>query len=261
MERTVLRRERVYDPVLRSIHAWNALCVVLLAASGQTADLLRLDWPAAALWRLHLWLGYALVVGLSARLAWALAGPAHARWRALWWPREWFAAPRRRRYFTAPDGPGHHRLASAAYLGLYLLAVLMAGSGLVLAAIDQGTGPLREWLGYAVELKPWFRVPHAWLQYAVIAFVVAHLGALILHEARHGVPMAQAMLSGYQYFKENDDVSTPTPAGPRPGLRPGRRRAPQSGGHAQPDPRATEPAGGQPRKRRPRRKAVPRQDE
>jgi len=31
-----------------------------------------------------------------------------------------------------------------------------------------------------------------------------HLAALVLHEARHGVPLAQAMVSGYQYRKEKE---------------------------------------------------------
>jgi cytochrome b len=34
--------------------------------------------------------------------------------------------------------------------------------------------------------------------------VVLHIAALILHEVRHGVPMAQAMVSGYQYRKEKE---------------------------------------------------------
>jgi len=78
----------------------------------------------------------------------------------------------------------------------------MAASGLALAAIDQGTGPLYAVLGHAAELKNLFRLPHEWLQYVFIVFIVAHLGALILHERRHGIPVAQAMVSGYQYIKE-----------------------------------------------------------
>jgi cytochrome b len=204
MERVALRRERVYDPVLRTIHAWNALLIILLATSGQLGDHLELAWPAAAVWRLHLWLGYGLALGLSARLAWAFVGPGHARFRALWYPGAWRAALATRHFFTAPEGYGHHPLASAAYLAIYAGALVMAGTGLALAAIDQGTGPLYPLLGYAVEMKPVFRQPHEWLQYLFIAFVVAHLAALVLHERHHGVPVAQAMVSGYQYLKENE---------------------------------------------------------
>lgn len=202
MDRVVLRRRRVFDPVLRSIHAWNGLMILLLVVSGQGAGMLELAWPAAALWRLHLWLGYGLVLGLTARIVWAFAGPSHARWRALWHPRAWRAALRERRGFVAPEAYGHHALASAVYLAVYVGVACMAITGLALAAIDQGTGPLRDLLGYAAEFKPWFRVPHEWLQYPMIAFIVAHLAALVLHERLHGVPMAQSMVSGYQYLKD-----------------------------------------------------------
>lgn len=202
MDRVILRRRRVFDPVLRSIHAWNGLMIVLLAVSGQVADQLDLAWPVASLWRLHLWIGYGLVLGLTARVVWGVAGPRHARWRAFWHPQAWGRALRERQGFVAPDGFGHHALASVVYLAVYLGVLVMAITGLFLAAIDQGTGPLRDLLGYAVELKPWFRLPHEWLQYPFIAFIVAHLAALVLHERLHGVPMAQAMVSGYQYLKE-----------------------------------------------------------
>lgn len=202
MESLLLRRERVYDPVLRSIHAWNALLIVLLVLSGQIADWLEFDWPAAALWRLHLWLGYGAILGLTARLVWGLVGPETARWRALWHVAEWLAGLKQRRLFSAPSALGHHPMASAGYLATYLALLTMALTGLVLAAIDQGTGPLYPWLGYAAELKPYFRQPHELLQYLFILFIVAHLAALILHERRHGVPVAQAMVSGYQYLKE-----------------------------------------------------------
>lgn len=198
-----MRRERVYDPVLRVIHAWNALLIVLLALSGQLAANLVLEWPAAAVWRLHYWLGLGLILGVTARLLWGLSGPGHARLRTMWHPGPWRAALRTRRYFTAPERFGHHPLASAAYLLVYAGLLVMAFTGLALAAIDQGSGPLYPWLGWAVELKSWFRVPHEWLQYALIAFIGAHLAALIAHERRHGVPIAQAMVSGYQYLKED----------------------------------------------------------
>jgi Ni/Fe-hydrogenase 1 B-type cytochrome subunit len=202
MASVLLKRVRVYDPVLRVIHAWNALNIVLLVITGQIADALELAWPAAALWHIHLWLGYALILGFSARLIWAFVGPDAARWRALWHPAAWYAGLRDKRFFTAPEALGHHPHASAGYLVIYAALLTMAASGLALAAIDQGTGPLYALLGHAAELKASFRLPHDWLQYVFIVFIFAHLGALILHERRHGIPVAQAMVSGYQYIKE-----------------------------------------------------------
>ncbi len=202
MESLVLSRERVYDPVLRIIHAWNALLIVMLMVTSQLADWLEFSWTVAALWRMHLWCGYLLFLGLVARLLWGMVGPAHARWSALWHPSAWQEAVRRRRFFVAPHAAGHHPQASLAYLAFYGIAWVMALTGLALAAIDQGVGPLYAILGHDFQSKSLYRVPHDWLEELILAFVLVHLAALILHERRHGTPLAQAMVSGYQYRKE-----------------------------------------------------------
>ncbi len=204
MTRQVLIREKVYDPILRILHAWNGLAILLLVISSLVAEWFRYTPQAAELWRLHVWAGYALVLGLVGRFAWGLNGPTHARFSALWHGREWVAALRTRKLFTAPEAFGHHPLAAAAYLAFYLVILAMAGTGLALAAIEQGQGPLVLWLGHDVTLKPLFKPIHDFLEEFVWAFVVLHIAALILHESRHGAPMAQAMVSGYQYRKEKE---------------------------------------------------------
>lgn len=200
----LLRREKVFDPILRSIHAWNGFAILLLILSAQVAVWIAFTPEATLLWRLHVWAGYALVIGLVARLSWGLNGPAHARIGAMWHWQAWWRAVRHRQWFVEPEDYGHHPLASAVYLAFYLIVLVMAGTGLALAAIDQGSGPLAPWLGYDLSLKRLFKLPHDLLEEFVLGFVVTHLAALILHEVRHGVPMAQAMVSGYQYRKEKE---------------------------------------------------------
>lgn len=200
-----LDRKQVYDPVLRSIHAWNALAILLLLLLGRVGEWLGYSPEAASLWRFHVWTGYALVLGLFARLVWGLVGPAHARLGALWRPAAWLRALRSRELFAEPRDWGHATLASAVYLLLYALLLGMAATGLALAAIEQGRGPLYLWLGHDVTLRHLFREPHAWMEYAILAFVVVHIAALILHELRHGVPLAQAMVSGFQYRKAREE--------------------------------------------------------
>ena len=195
-----LTRERVYDPVLRLIHAWNGFLILLLLASGQGADYIDPATLGFSLRSLHLLFGYGLLLGLVARLIWGVVGPPHATWRAMWHPQAWLAAWRQRRIFVAPMHFGHHPQASAAYLLIYLLLMVMAGTGLALAAIDLNSGPLYTLLGHDVLSKAWFRQPHEWLHYVFMGFVVVHLAMLILHEGRHGIPVAQAMVSGYQYL-------------------------------------------------------------
>lgn len=199
MAAMILTREKVYDPVLRIIHAWNALAIVLLVLGAQLAKWLEYTPEAIFLWRFHVWAGYALVVGLVARVLWGLNGPAHARLSSLWRWRAWMAAVRARAWFTAPSDWGHHPVASLAYVLLYLMLVVMAISGLLLVAVEQGAGPLAPWFAHAVELKWLFKTPHDWLEKLILGFVVLHMAALLLHESRHGIPLAQAMVTGYQY--------------------------------------------------------------
>jgi Ni/Fe-hydrogenase 1 B-type cytochrome subunit len=204
MARQVLIREKVYDPILRILHAWNGLAILMLVISSLVAEWLRYTPEATALWRFHVWTGYALLLGLVGRMAWGVNGPGYARLSALWRWREWLAALRARQLFTEPVGFGHHPLASGAYLAFYLIVLAMAASGLALAAVDQGRGPLVIWLGHDVTLKHLFMTPHDFLEEFVWGFVVLHIAALILHESRHGTPMAQAMVSGYQYRKDKE---------------------------------------------------------
>ena len=195
----VLTREKIYDPILRIIHAWNALAIVLLLLGAQIAKWQEYTPEAMFLWRFHVWVGYALVLGLVARLLWGLNGPAHARFAAMWQWRAWLEAARARRLFAAPERWGHHPVAAAVYLLLYLLLAVMGVSGLLLAAVEQGAGPLAPWFGHRIDLKWLFKTPHDVLEEILLGFVFIHLAALVLHEVRHGIPVAQAMVSGYQY--------------------------------------------------------------
>lgn len=206
MTQLLLDQKKVYDPVLRGIHAWNALLVVLLLLLGRVAEWLGYTPDAASLRHFHLLAGYGLVLGLVARITWGVVGPEHARLSALWRPRAWWRMSRTRELFPAPAGWGHQAPAAALYLLFYLLLLGMAVTGLALAAIDQGSGPLYLWLGHDVTLKHLFRGPHTWLSHAVLLFALVHLALLIWHEVRHGVPLAQAMLSGFQYRKADREA-------------------------------------------------------
>ncbi|MBS4098855.1 MAG: cytochrome b/b6 domain-containing protein [Sulfuricella sp.] len=190
--------QHVYDPLLRLIHAWNALAILGLAITAQLAEGFEHGPWEPFLWRLHIQFGYALIGGLVARFLWGLVGPATARWSDLWHPREWAAMLRGRLSF--PPRFGHDVRASAAFLALYAVLLAMAGSGLALAAIEHNLGPLTASLGDDTGLKHFFKEPHEVGFALVLGFIALHLGALAFHRFVLRNPVDQAMVTGIQHF-------------------------------------------------------------
>jgi len=198
METLTYRRHKVYDPVLRLIHAWNGLVILFLMATVWLSELFEKGVGEDTLWQVHIYLGYALVLGIVARLAWGIAGPQHARFSDMWHPAAWWNAVR---HFNLQATPrfGHNQLASGIYLLVYTLLAVMAVTGLGLAAIEHSMGPFNSWFGDMVWLKELFEEPHEVIYSILMGFVVVHIAALIWHERKDRAPLAQAMVSGYQY--------------------------------------------------------------
>ncbi len=205
MEKITYRRQKVYDPALRLIHLWNGLAILFLMVTIWISDLFDKGVGEDTLWQIHIFIGYALVVGIVARLAWGLVGPRHARYSDMWHPAAWWNAVRHFNLTTKPRF-GHNTLASAVYLLVYLLLIAMAVSGLGLAAIEHSMGPFNSWFGDMTWLEDLFEEPHEIIYYLLMGFVVIHIAALIWHEYKDKTPVAQAMVTGYQYEVEPNSV-------------------------------------------------------
>jgi Ni/Fe-hydrogenase 1 B-type cytochrome subunit len=198
METVIYKRQKVYDPILRLIHLWNGLAILFLITTVWLADLFEKGASENALWQLHIYLGYALLIGVVARLVWGFVGPHHARFSDMWHPKVWWHTTRNFKLQVKPRF-GHNTLASGAYLLVYLLLVIMSVTGLGLAAAEHSTGPFDVWFGDMVWLKETFEEPHEFIYYLMMGFVVVHIAALIWHEKKDKTPLAQSMVTGYQY--------------------------------------------------------------
>ncbi|HEY9277670.1 MAG TPA: cytochrome b/b6 domain-containing protein [Methylotenera sp.] len=206
METLTYRRQKVYDPALRLIHLWNGLAILFLMVTIWLSDLFEKGVGEDTLWQLHIYIGYALVLGIVARLTWGIIGPNHARFSDMWHPAAWWDAIRNLNFQAKPRF-GHNTLASGAYLLVYLLLVVMAFTGLGLAAVEHSMGPLNAWIGDMPWLKEVFEEPHELIYNLLIGFVLIHIAALIWHEHKDKTPLAQAMVTGYQYEVDTTTIN------------------------------------------------------
>lgn len=202
MDRVNLVRKKVYDPVLRLSHLLIGLSFLGLAMTGWGKGFFEWGEEREALWTVHISFGYLFILGLAVRLLWGLIGHKYARWSELWHWNDWLQTLKTRRLNPSEDF-GHDKNASLAYVGFYVLAILVSITGLALAGIEQGVGPLAESLFDSLELKQFFEEPHEIGAIGIGVFVFIHLVAMLLHEKFEGVPRVQAMFSGYQYRKDN----------------------------------------------------------
>lgn len=191
-------REKVYDVVLRLLHATLALSVMGLGATGWAADIFeKHSATEVAVWNIHFLLGDVLAVTLAARVVWGLVGPSHARWTDMWHPDQWLKLMKGQ--WPSVKRFGHDVMASATYIALYAVILGMVATGLLMAGVEHGQGPLGGWLFERVALGDWLEEPHEVGAALVAGFVVLHLGAMLWQQFRHRRPTLQAMLTGYQY--------------------------------------------------------------
>ncbi|TBR14227.1 MAG: cytochrome b/b6 domain-containing protein [Rugosibacter sp.] len=182
---------RVYDPLLRLAHAWNALAIIGLIVTSQLAEAFEHRDSEAAIWQIHVQFGYALIGGLLVRLIWGFIGPATACWSDLWHPREWSAMLRGRLSF--PPRLGHDIRASLAFIAVYGVLAVMLATGVIMAAAEYQMGPLAQWLGTSKTLGKLVKEPHEIGFTLVLAFIALHLVALLYHRFILHTPVDQAM--------------------------------------------------------------------
>lgn len=202
-------RSKVYDGMQRILHWWIGLTTIGLIATGLVASNLESGSQQAHLWSFHILVGKALIVAAVGRLVWGVIGPHHAKITAFIHPAEWLRSLKTRKFPTTDGAFGHHPQASLSYLGFYALLMMMSVSGLLLSAVYHGEGPLGEILLDQFRNIDFIQFVHEYGWMVVAGFIVTHIGALVFHEWHDRIPIAQSMISGYQYrtVKEKIDDS------------------------------------------------------
>lgn len=206
----LLKRQYIYGIVQRVLHWWLALTTIALMTTGILASKQEANSARAYTWSLHIQCGKLLLIGLSGRLLWGIIGPEHARFSALIHMQAWASSLKTKKMLSADGEFGHHAQASVSYIGYYALMLLMSATGLCLAGILHGEGPLAERLLDNFTYLTLIRRVHEYSWWLIAFFIVTHVGALIFHEWYDKIPLAQSMISGFQYRTErkggkNDD--------------------------------------------------------
>jgi Ni/Fe-hydrogenase 1 B-type cytochrome subunit len=200
--------KKVYDPFLRLLHLWNGLCVFSLLLTMWFKGTIKAHFTNGSdmIYLLHVYIGFGLSGGICARILWGFFGPKNARFKHMFFLKEWIQVLKTRKIESSHEW-GHDKYASLIYLAFYFMMIYQVISGLCLAAHKFGIGPFSSFILQSKEKIPlleYAKEIHEIFYYATMVYIVMHIGGLLIHEIKEKTPMAQSMLSGYQYRKKKD---------------------------------------------------------
>ena len=222
----------VWDAPTRCFHWINFLSVIALIAIGVAIlngkALGVSDGGKILLKTVHVWFGYVFTVNLLWRMVWAFIGNRHARWKAFvpGGPGYWRSV----KHYVAglwsgkpQQYLGHNPIARVSVVLLFVLLLVQAVTGLVLAGTDIFYPPLGSWISswvaapnvepaslqaYAPSLydqtawqemrafrKP-FAVAHYYCFYAMVILIVVHVAGVVMTELKEGGNIVSAMFTG-----------------------------------------------------------------
>lgn len=244
--RTELTAYSVWDVPTRLFHWINVLCILILAALGLillNAGALEVSNAGKVLLKtLHVWTGYVFALNLLVRIVWAFFGNYHARWRQLLpGGKGYLQQLGSYRASIAAGNPdhylGHNPLGRIAIVGLLLVMISQACTGLLLAGTDIYFPPfgafIAQWIAapgvdpstlipYSPEMydeaayadmrslrRPFFLV-HSYGFYLLAVGTAIHIAGVVFTETREGDSLTSAMISGRKVLtgKPVDTVET-----------------------------------------------------
>ncbi|WGL61293.1 cytochrome b/b6 domain-containing protein [Pigmentibacter sp. JX0631] len=200
-------RKKIYDYFLIFLHWWNALSIFCLMLTIWIKPLLKSlnNWKEV-LYSFHTYIGYALIFGLILRIIWGIIGPKHARFINMFQPSLYFKVIKLKKFkLLKSQDWGHDILGSLAYLKVYILLFIQALTGLYLAGKVLSIGPFMNFMVFTSEKTISDKImkkTHEIIFYILMIFIIIHIFMLIYTEVKEKFPVAQSMLSGFQYRKK-----------------------------------------------------------
>lgn len=229
---TELRSYAVWDAPTRWFHWINALSVLALAVVGfiiLNAGALEVSTHGKiALKTIHTWIGYVFALNLLWRIVWAFLGNRYARWRAMLpGGRGYLKAVRSYAAAFVAGRPehylGHTPLGRLGIAVLFVLILVQAVTGLLLAGTDLFYPPAGHWIAQWIAapgvdpatLAPYapttydgaayqamralrkpFALAHLYGFYALMMAALLHVAAVVVTELREGGSLISAMFTG-----------------------------------------------------------------
>ena len=194
---------KTWDLFSRILHWWLVITLMAQFATGAIFFIWGNELSTAMMFGVnvpHFYIGYAFATGLALRILLLFVGPQTLRWRDML-P----LTPNQRRdwqetllyYITlfrrpCPPSLGHNAFAGPAYIIVFIIALAQVAIGIFLSFMPGGTTQMN---------SPWMTV-HEYLFFALIAFVVAHLAAVVAREINGKHNITSAMIHGYKEFTE-----------------------------------------------------------
>ncbi len=204
-----LYRRRVWDRVVRSLHWWLTLTLLVqfaLAGGILAEEALGLsETGKARLIAMHAGFGLAFGTGLLARILWLFLTPGTGSWRSLL-PisrEQWKTLRATVRHYLggfrgeAPFYHAHNPLAGLAYGLFFLVGTSQLATGLGLFTLGED------------ELGGTWKALHTLGFLLIAGFVVLHLIMVVIHELTEHRGLISAMVNGYKLFTAKEALHHP----------------------------------------------------
>lgn len=216
MGKVVLRY--VWELPVRITHWVNVLAIITLCLTGlyigapKTLALEPSQFIMGKIRFVHFTAGYLFAVSVAARIVWSFMGNEYCRWRVFL---PWLTAEGRRRMLAVfrwyvflsrnpPKDLGLNAMAATVYLLVFLLYLLLIGTGFALYVQYAPGSPVHTLAGWLTQLVPlqWLRLAHHLAMWMLIGFVINHIysGWLVDITVKGGV--MSGIFSGFKPEEE-----------------------------------------------------------
>jgi cytochrome b len=145
----------------------------------------------------HVWAGYVVGALIIARVIWGFVGPEHARFSDfVYGPVATFHYVRDLVLFKAERHVGHSPGGGAMVVALLVLIAATVVTGLIVYGGDQQAGPLAGIV--SKETGEAWEEAHEVIANITLAFVLAHIAAVIFASFAFKENLARSMVTGYK---------------------------------------------------------------